>query len=106
MLLWAENGLTGLGKKYAATDKEAIEAARRNAARLSVFHLNLSNETVARTVTGQFEYSIVTLEPWAVNIVANPMITKVLKLPGFTAVFELEAPRKLQVHSSKLCWTL
>ena len=88
-----KNGLIGLGKKCAATDKEAIEGARRNA-RLSVFQLDLSNGTVARTVTGQFGPSIVTLEPWAVNIVAHPMITKVLKLAGFTAVFETGSIKK------------
>ena len=89
-----KNGLIGLGKNSAATDKEAIEGTRRKT-RLSVFQLDLSsNETVPRTVTGLFGFSIITLEPWAVNIVAHPMITKVLNLAGFTAVLETGSTKK------------
>ena len=81
-------GLVGLGKKCAGNSKDAIAGARRNA-RLSVFKLKVpSNKTVPRSVSGQFGFVEVKLDPMINLIVAHPMIEKILELVGFDAVLQ------------------
>ena len=82
------SGLIGLGKKCAENDKTAIIGARRNA-KLSLFQIEVPpNGTVPRCVTGQFSSVDVKLEPWILSIVASPMVERIIRLAGFTAVLQ------------------
>ena len=81
-------GLVGLGKKCAGNSKDAIAGARKKT-RLSVFKVNIpSNKTVHRSVSGQFGYVEVNLDPMINLIVAHSMIEKILELIGSEAVLQ------------------
>lgn len=83
-VLVSSNDLIGLGKRCAGSSTDAVSGAAKNG-RLRMFRIRKLGATVPANIVGNSGTVEVKIMPFVDNIIASPMIRKMLQFFGFGA---------------------